>query len=520
MVGPQIEDGYEVAELTDTSRTEALNGGAKAVVPRAITPHGRRLDRVERAREETRIPARRRLRRFPLLLDALAILLGFALGVVLHNLIATGASDRLSWLWVFAAVPVQLVAFWVYGLYSRDRRRLFSTNFPDHVHLFHAVVAGAFGTFGVSHLVSALAGGPALSPGAVFGIAAPVFLTVPFTRAASGELARRRGHIRSRVIILGTGYVSDTVARRLQAFDDVELLGCVDDPGGPAPERHSLLPVLGKVSDLPRLCDELGADRVMVAFSPASTNALAETLRHLAPGVRISVVPRLFDLLTWRSHIDDIHGLPVMDVAPPVLGAGPRAIKRLLDVAVSLSLLGLLAPLWLAIAFVIRASSPGPVLFRQQRRGRDGRPFSIYKFRTMRVGADDEKRDMMDANEVDGPLFKIKDDPRVFGIGRFLRATSLDEAPQLINVLKGDMSLVGPRPFVVSEADMIDGWAARRFDVRPGMTGLWQVSGRNDLPYEELRRLDYTYVASWSLWWDLRIILQTPACLLRRRGAY
>jgi lipopolysaccharide/colanic/teichoic acid biosynthesis glycosyltransferase len=138
----------------------------------------------------------------------------------------------------------------------------------------------------------------------------------------------------------------------------------------------------------------------------------------------------------------------------------------------------------------------------------------------MRVGADDEKLSLHSSNEVDGPLFKIREDPRVSPIGRFLRATSLDELPQLLNVIKGDMSLVGPRPFVIDEADLIDGWAARRFDVRPGMTGLWQVSGRNDLPFEELRRLDYAYVASWSLWWDLKIIWQTPGSVLRRRGAY
>jgi lipopolysaccharide/colanic/teichoic acid biosynthesis glycosyltransferase len=167
-----------------------------------------------------------------------------------------------------------------------------------------------------------------------------------------------------------------------------------------------------------------------------------------------------------------------------------------------------------------RRPSSGPVFFKQHRTGRRGGRFEMYKFRTMRDGADQEKDALRSANEVDGPLFKIRNDPRMTRVGRFLRATSVDELPQLLNAIKGEMSLVGPRPFVMPEADLIDGWAARRFDVRPGMTGLWQVSGRNDLPFEELRRLDYAYVASWSLWWDLRIMWHTPGIVLRGRGAY
>jgi exopolysaccharide biosynthesis polyprenyl glycosylphosphotransferase len=265
---------------------------------------------------------------------------------------------------------------------------------------------------------------------------------------------------------------------------------------------------------------ELDADRVIVAFSPAAAPELADTLRQLPSHVRVSVVPRLFDLLTWRSHVDELHGLPVMDVAPPVLGLGHRALKRALDLVLSIGMVLVLLPSWIMIAILIKLTSPGPVLFRQERCGRGGRSFWIYKFRTMRLGADEEKAGLWRDNEVDGPLFKIKEDPRVTRVGRVLRATSLDEFPQLLNVIKGDMSVVGPRPFVVDEAGQIEGWAARRFDVRPGMTGLWQVSGRNDLPFEELRRLDYSYVASWSLWWDLKIIWQTPACVFRRRGAY
>jgi exopolysaccharide biosynthesis polyprenyl glycosylphosphotransferase len=331
-----------------------------------------------------------------------------------------------------------------------------------------------------------------------------------------------RGRVRSRVIILGSGMVADSVARRLANFDDLELLGCVDDSTSfPDSSRWNAgIPQLGTIAELGQICTDLDADRVIVAFSPAAAPALADTLRQLPAGVQISVVPRLFDLMTWRSSVDELHGLPVIDVAPPVLGSLHQATKRAVDLAVSLLFVLATLPFLLIIALLIKLTSPGPVFFRQLRCGREGKPFRIFKFRTMRLGAEQERGDLEQVNEVDGPLFKMKEDPRVTRIGRILRATSLDEFPQLLNVIKGDMSLVGPRPFVIAEADRIDGWAARRFDVRPGMTGLWQVSGRNDLPFDELQRLDYAYVASWSLWWDLKIIWQTPGSVLRRRGAY
>jgi len=173
------------------------------------------------------------------------------------------------------------------------------------------------------------------------------------------------------------------------------------------------------------------------------------------------------------------------------------------------------------IALAIRFDSPGRAIFRQPRRGREGRTFRIAKFRTMHVDAEHRRDELLHLNEVDGPLFKVKNgDPRVTRIGGFLRRTSLDELPQLWNVLRGEMSLVGPRPFVVYEADQITGWASRRLDISPGITGLWQVLGRNEIPFEEMVKLDYLYVTNWSLWWDLKILCQTIPVVLGRRGAY
>ena len=214
--------------------------------------------------------------------------------------------------------------------------------------------------------------------------------------------------------------------------------------------------------------------------------------------------------------------MPIVTLPPVRLGRSSRVLKRCFDAVVAPLLLLLLAPLLGAVALAIRLDSPGSVFYRQPRRGRAGSTFSIVKFRTMFVGAEQRRQEVLHLNNVDGPLFKVKKgvDPRVTRVGRFLRRTSLDELPQLWNVLRGDMSLVGPRPFVLYEADRISGWAQHRLDMTPGITGLWQVLGRNDIPFEEMVKLDYVYVTNWSLWWDMKILCQTIPAVLAKRGAY
>ncbi len=217
-------------------------------------------------------------------------------------------------------------------------------------------------------------------------------------------------------------------------------------------------------------------------------------------------------------------------VAPPRPSSGraggdrrwavQQAAKRLLDVLASLVLLALLAPTFLLIALAVKVTSRGPVLFRQVRVGRGGRPFVMYKFRSMIADAERRVIDLRDRNDADGPLLKLRQDPRVTPVGRVLRRLCIDEFPQLVNVVKGEMSIVGPRPFVPDESTEFTEWAARRFDVRPGMTGRWQVSGCNNLPFEELKRLDHEYVSRWSLWRDIQIVLRTPLSIARRRGSF
>jgi lipopolysaccharide/colanic/teichoic acid biosynthesis glycosyltransferase len=195
-------------------------------------------------------------------------------------------------------------------------------------------------------------------------------------------------------------------------------------------------------------------------------------------------------------------------------------MKRLMDVTLATCVLLLAFPALLLIALAIKLDSRGPVFFRQERIGRAGKPFRIVKFRSMTADALQLRDTVTPLNEVDGPLFKMEKDPRVTRVGAFIRKTSIDELPQLINVVRGEMSLVGPRPLPTEESDRIHGAALARLDVKPGITGLWQVCGRSDLTYADLEHLDSVYVRSWSLRWDLRIIAQTPKAVLGRTGAY
>jgi exopolysaccharide biosynthesis polyprenyl glycosylphosphotransferase len=255
-----------------------------------------------------------------------------------------------------------------------------------------------------------------------------------------------------------------------------------------------------------------------VAFSRKATHETLDFLRAVDDRVSVWIVPRLYELVSWRSGVEELHGIPLLDVAPPRAGRAARAVKRIFDLVGAGVLVVILFPLFAAVAVAIKRTSPGPVMFRQVRSGQHRRPFRMYKFRTMFVDAEEQRAALAKYNDVDGPIFKMKHDPRITRVGRWLRQTSLDELPQLFNVLRGEMSLVGPRPFPVEESDKITGWAVLRFSVPPGMTGLWQVSGRNALSYDDLRHLDYIYSASWSLSWDLRILLRTPASVLGRRG--
>jgi len=237
-------------------------------------------------------------------------------------------------------------------------------------------------------------------------------------------------------------------------------------------------------------------------------------------GIPLRVVPGALALMRSRPAVSQSLGLPLLEVSYPRLDNSQRALKRALDVTVSLGGLLLLSPLFLAVAVAIRLESQGPILFRQKRIGADARVFICYMFRSMYEGAERRQAELEPLNEADGPVFKIKDDPRVTPAGRLLRRWSVDELPQLVNVLKGEMSLVGPRPLPVRDFYRMEEAHKRRLEAVPGMTGYWQISGRSNLSFEEMVRLDLYYIENWSLSFDVKIILRTLGAVVRREGAY
>ena len=260
---------------------------------------------------------------------------------------------------------------------------------------------------------------------------------------------------------------------------------------------------------------------ILVGAERLADEEFLELLRSVRlRGVPLRVVPGALALMKGRTILSQSMGLPLLEVRYPQLDNTQRALKRTLDVVISLCGLVLLSPLFLAVAVAIRLDSPGPVLFRQKRVGADEKIFICYMFRSMYENAEHRQQEFESLNEAEGPVFKMKDDPRVTPVGRFLRRWSIDELPQLVNVLKGEMSLVGPRPLPVRDFLLMEEAHKRRLGAVPGMTGYWQISGRSNLSFDEMVRLDLHYIENWSLSFDLKIILRTLDAVLRREGAY
>ncbi len=418
-----------------------------------------------------------------------------------------------TYLFDLAMIPLFIAVFAVYGLYRGTTRRISMSVFSDLRNIVHGLMISGFLYAIVAYAAERNFDVRALSVAKITAMCLVAVIAVPLARATAFGLLGQESVGTVPVIVVGTGKLAQTVASHLRAHSSVNFVGFVDDnPLGRGD-------VLGELEDLPALCRKFRVARVVVCFSRTHPERTTEMLKGLAGQVGVSIVPRYYELITSRSHVEDLSGLPMLDIAPASLSAGARFLKRSFDIAVSSCVLLVASPAFVVVAALIKATSAGPIFFRQVRTGRDEQPFSMMKFRTMVEDAESRRHELEHLNEMDGPLFKVQDDPRVTRVGRFLRRTSLDEFPQLINVWKGDMSLVGPRPFVVSEAMKIEGWARKRFESRPGMTGLWQVSGRNELSHLELCRLDYLYVASWSFWWDMQILWQTPTTIFRGRGA-
>jgi exopolysaccharide biosynthesis polyprenyl glycosylphosphotransferase len=274
-----------------------------------------------------------------------------------------------------------------------------------------------------------------------------------------------------------------------------------------------------RLSEVGELARTLDVHRAIIAPPNADADEMLDLVRTLkAVGVRVSVLPRLLEVVGSSIEFDDLCGMTFMGVRRFHLTRASAAVKRAFDLLGAMAGLAALAPLLIAIAVAIKLDSRGPVLFRQLRVGEHGRRFHMLKFRTMVPDAEAMKDSLRDLNEAQDGLFKIADDPRVTRVGRFLRRSALDELPQLLNVVKRDMSLVGPRPLVIEEDERVEGWHRRRLELRPGVTGHWQILGPARVPLREMVAIDYLYVANWSLWRDIKILLRTVPHVFARRG--
>ena len=468
--------------------------------------------------------ARRRgwlVRRALMIADTIGLLVAFLLSLELYGGVARPAdrvSDSSEVLLFLATIPVWIVGASLYGLYRRDDERADHSTVDDLVGVFHLVTVGTWLFFVLAEVTGAV--NPSVARLLTFWLAATLLVTVG--RVVARAACRKTVAYIQNTVIIGAGKVGRSVALKLAGHPEygLNVLGFVDaDP--PSWDGRPVAGVLGTPDQLAEIVDSLGVDRVIVAFSNDPSGKTLDLIRSLqSRTVQIDVVPRLFEILGPGVELHTAEGVPLIGLPRLRLSRSALLLKRALDITLSAIGLVLLAPLFVVAAVAIKLDSPGPVFFRQVRRGHRGRVFRIWKFRTMTVDADTRKEELATLNKHNGPtgdprMFKIPDDPRVTRVGHMLRSYSLDELPQLINVLLGEMSLVGPRPLILTEDEHVLEWRRRRLDLKPGVTGLWQVLGRDGIPFEEMTTLDYLYVTSWSFFGDIKLILRTIPLMFR-----
>ena len=484
--------------------------------------------------EETRSPTRRvRRGRGRIVRRALALadIVSLSSAFVLSTAIFAGTGsvgDHVRPLYevplFFATLPLWLVLAKILGLYERDDERADHSTVDETLGVFNLVTLGTWIVFLGSwstHVVH-----PELDRLASFWVFA--LALVPTCRAAARVSVRNLAGYVQNGIVVGAGHVGQLVARKIQHHPEyrIKIVGFVDE--NPRAFRGDIdLPVLGRIQDLPELVSSHEVARVIVAFSEQTDERTMALVRQLRDqDVIVDVVPRLFELVGLRTDIHLIEGLPLLTVPPARLSRSSCAIKRVIDVFGAGVLLVLSSPLLLVAAIRIKRSSPGPVFFRQTRLGHNMKPFTLLKFRTMKVQTTDAvhrehiRSTMSAAATASGhEIYKLARDNDVTPFGRRLRRSSLDELPQLLNVLRGDMSLVGPRPCIPYETEFFEPHHFDRFLVPPGVTGLWQVTARANSTFGEALEMDVAYVHGWSLGLDLRLLLRTPFVLFRQRKA-
>ena len=452
-----------------------------------------------------------------MLLDLCGLVLGLYSALVLRSLlygeeVLWGAIWRVESDWLPFLGLVMVLVFWRAGLYAERERRGGAGRIVGSMILV-GLVALAFG-IGTNHDF----GTYGLAPTAVVLSIAFIGLLRASYDVVTSDLLRIVG-VRRHAVLVGDSERIENLKRVLGegrggiAYDFVGAVGPSAD-GMP-------LPYLGTVEDLPQIFAERELDELIVAGSEFDDKAVLELvdLAHRR-GVRVRAAPTTAELLTQRAEYVPGQGVPLFELRPPAFVGTDWLLKRTFDLVVSVMVVMIGLPLWIAIAIAIKLGSRGPVFFRDRRVGLNEREFQMIKFRTMYADAAELQGRLEAANEAEGALFKLRNDPRVTPVGRVLRRLSLDEVPQVLNVLRGEMSLVGPRPLPLRDFRLLEPWHRKRYLVLPGMTGLWQIAGRSDISFDDLVRLDFYYLENWSIWLDISILFRTVPAVIAARGAY
>ncbi|HEU4450259.1 MAG TPA: sugar transferase [Gaiellaceae bacterium] len=481
---------------------------------------------------ERRRAASKAMRRGWLVRRALVVadLVGLAAAFVVATLIfdQTAPMDKVAndveFFTFVLTLPLWVVVAKLYGLYDLDEERTDHSTTDDLVPVFHLVTVGSWLFFAIATATQAAA------PGLVrlFGFWLFAIAFVTGGRAIARSFSRLHLAYVQNTIIVGAGDVGQLVAKKLRQHPEygLNLVGFVDADPKERPSSLNDVALLGALDELPRMVRVLDVERVIVAFSNDSHEDMLDLIRSLKDlDIQIDLVPRFFEVIGTNVGIHTAEGLPLIGLPALRLSQSSVVLKRAMDLSLSLVGLVLLVPLFALVALWIKLDSKGPVFFRQLRMGSGDRTFEILKFRTMTADADERKAEYAalnkhDCEDGDPRMFKIPNDPRVTRAGLWLRRFSIDELPQLLNVVRGEMSLVGPRPLILEEHEHVVDWRRNRLNLKPGITGLWQVLGRDDIPFEEMVRLDYVYVTTWSLLNDLKLILRTLPAMCRTRTSY
>jgi exopolysaccharide biosynthesis polyprenyl glycosylphosphotransferase len=496
---PQVAARLTIHE-PDAVEADAIIGRSLPLGGMARARAQRRLKLIEGG--ERAIPALLRREALQRRLLAFADLLGATAALWLA--ISLPAGDR-PMLLLFAAMPLVVLLFKIAGLYDRDQMRLVHSTLDEVPLLLQ--LTGLYVltlTIAQSITVSGYLGGDQIA-----GLWLGTFAAVVAGRMAARWVCAQATPV-ERCLVIGEPQRAEQIRGKL----------------GASPAHASVVATFplegnGDVASLDflsmrRIVEDLQVQRIIIAPTTADAAGIVELIRMAkAAGVQVSVLPRMLEVVGSAVEFEDIDGLTMMGVRPFGLARSSHLLKRAFDIVATTIGLIAVAPLIAAVAAAIRIDTKGPIFFRQVRIGRDGRPFRIYKFRSMFEGADDRKDELRGLNEVGDGMFKIASDPRVTRVGALLRRTSLDELPQLFNVLRGEMSLVGPRPLVCDEDVLVQGLYRGRLHLTPGMTGPWQVLGAR-VPMQEMVGIDYLYVASWSLWLDIKLLFRTARHVLRR----